>query len=428
MARALPLLDIQFGDKYEPEKMRRIAEELRRAQRALNALTSEFTQDVDSGLVAEHALVGPEHSVSGLQPGLVIKAISAEEVTFTTLLLDELGDVETEGVLAGQVLTRIAGGYGFSSIPDLSSLADPGGNRLVWWDDSVDHLDYLIIGDGLVVAGGELQVAVSSVDHGTLGGLSNDDHPQYAGIAQDEMIVGAWDFNTPVDFVDTTLAAELQRYRLGIEGDLFLALVDDGDSQTDLLRASRTDGTTVDTLTIGSDSQLRLELRGSLLLPDDDQSIYLGSGGELALYRNEEYAEVTNLTGILHVTSDDGLRIQTDLLEVDAPESVAVDAEAYTHAGRWTRTLSLGRYALGAYDEEYSGEDFLTIDMDGTEVESVNISGDSFTFNGADILALQGTQTTIGAAGGASALPATPVGYATLIINGVSYAVPYYNP
>lgn len=37
------------------------------------------------------------------------------------------------------------------------------------------------------------------------------------------------------------------------------------------------------------------------------------------------------------------------------------------------------------------------------------------------------TSTTIGAAGGAAALPATPVGYLTIIINNTSYKVPYYN-
>jgi hypothetical protein len=36
------------------------------------------------------------------------------------------------------------------------------------------------------------------------------------------------------------------------------------------------------------------------------------------------------------------------------------------------------------------------------------------------------TQTTVGAAGGASALPATPTGYFVVTIDGVERAVPYY--
>lgn len=38
------------------------------------------------------------------------------------------------------------------------------------------------------------------------------------------------------------------------------------------------------------------------------------------------------------------------------------------------------------------------------------------------------TQSTVGAAGGASALPATPLGYMTVTVNGASVKVPYFNP
>lgn len=36
------------------------------------------------------------------------------------------------------------------------------------------------------------------------------------------------------------------------------------------------------------------------------------------------------------------------------------------------------------------------------------------------------TQTTVGAAGGASALPATPTGYLTVTINGTARVIPFY--
>lgn len=39
---------------------------------------------------------------------------------------------------------------------------------------------------------------------------------------------------------------------------------------------------------------------------------------------------------------------------------------------------------------------------------------------------LGSTTTTVGAAGGASALPATPTGYIEVNINGTVYKVPYY--
>jgi len=36
------------------------------------------------------------------------------------------------------------------------------------------------------------------------------------------------------------------------------------------------------------------------------------------------------------------------------------------------------------------------------------------------------TQTTVGAAGGATALPATPTGYVPVTIDGVEYVIPFY--
>lgn len=42
-------------------------------------------------------------------------------------------------------------------------------------------------------------------------------------------------------------------------------------------------------------------------------------------------------------------------------------------------------------------------------------------------LASPTTQTTVGAAGGASALPATPLGYLLVVVGTLTVAVPYYN-
>jgi hypothetical protein len=42
------------------------------------------------------------------------------------------------------------------------------------------------------------------------------------------------------------------------------------------------------------------------------------------------------------------------------------------------------------------------------------------------VLASPATQTTVGAAGGASALPATPTGYLTIMVGNTPYVIPYY--
>ncbi len=41
-------------------------------------------------------------------------------------------------------------------------------------------------------------------------------------------------------------------------------------------------------------------------------------------------------------------------------------------------------------------------------------------------LASPTTQTTVGAAGGATALPATPTGYLTVMVGNTPYVMPYY--
>ncbi len=47
------------------------------------------------------------------------------------------------------------------------------------------------------------------LDHGNLTGLGDDDHPQYAAIAQNETINGSWTFNNPVVGQNPTIASHL---------------------------------------------------------------------------------------------------------------------------------------------------------------------------------------------------------------------------
>lgn len=59
-----------------------------------------------------------------------------------------------------------------------------------------------------------------------------------------------------------------------------------------------------------------------------------------------------------------------------------------------------------------------------TAITATTISGTTVTLTG---LAFNGTtQTTVGATGGATALPATPTGYIVFTIGTTEYVVPYY--
>lgn len=57
----------------------------------------------------------------------------------------------------------------------------------------------------------------------------------------------------------------------------------------------------------------------------------------------------------------------------------------------------------------------------------VNVSSGSLELGSPVVFVAQTVGTTVGAAGGASALPATPLGYLTTSINGSACKIPYYN-
>lgn len=60
-------------------------------------------------------------------------------------------------------------------------------------------------------------------------------------------------------------------------------------------------------------------------------------------------------------------------------------------------------------------------------VSAANLTSTGTTTVGTFNFATTGTATTIGAAGGASALPATPLGYVIIKIAGTDRKIPYYN-
>lgn len=419
--------DLQFLDKYEGEKLRRLMDEFRRIASSINLLIREVSGETDDAatqhVIATTIGLGPQHTTSGLSAKMFLGSISADDAAFQLLQLDDLSDVTTGGAIAGQFLVKTPAGYGFASLPNLSALADPNANKLVWWNDASNQLEFLGIGDGLGITAGNLVVDESELDHGSLSGLGDDDHPQYTQWAQHESVTMLWEFREGIDVVDTSLPIALQRYHIDVETDFVIRLVDEFGVETDLLRSSRIDGQLIDTITIGNESQVApIQLLGSLFLPLDDVAVTLGVGGDLALYRGEDYAELTNLTGVLYVTSDDGIRAQTDLLEVFAPDVVQVDGEAYTHAGRWTRTLNFGMAQWGVFNDDYGGEVFMQVDVNDDVIEQVNFSASLFTWNGETLATVSGAGVYVGSFTFASLPSSAPAGSIAFVSNALKVA------
>lgn len=115
----------------------------------------------------------------------------------------------------------------------------------------------------------------------------------------------------------------------------------------------------------------------------------------------------------LKISSDAGDMV-LNVNSIAAGDSVNFTADS-TFSGGLTIGI-LGSNPLGLYTSStlrlgIAGAGAVTIGGDGeTQTHRINIS----------------TQSTVGAAGGASALPATPTGYLLINVNGTNRAVPYY--
>jgi len=74
----------------------------------------------------------------------------------------------------------------------------------------------------------------SSIDHGNLLGLNDDDHPQYAHLGQDETISGSWNFSN-------TLTISAQHLKL-THGSAYLSMDNTGDSGKGIKKITCNDG------------------------------------------------------------------------------------------------------------------------------------------------------------------------------------------
>ena len=91
--------------------------------------------------------------------------------------------------------------------------------------------------------------------------------------------------------------------------------------------------------------------------------------------------------------------------------------------GLLARTATTGDLALSAGSTGSlrlgTGTNY-PLDISGSIINVGNASGKRLNFTGAGA-------TTVGAAGGAAALPATPLGYVTMRVNNADIKIPYYN-
>lgn len=95
--------------------------------------------------------------------------------------------------------------YAMIDLTDVS-LADPGADQIVFWDDSDGRFEFLVANTLLSITDNNLNVDEASIDHGSIAGLADDDHTQYAKLAGDTFV-------GQVNFANGTT------YRIEADGD-----------------------------------------------------------------------------------------------------------------------------------------------------------------------------------------------------------------
>ena len=154
------------------------------------------------------------------------------------------------------------------------------------------------------------------------------------------------------------------------------------------------------------------------LLLDDVAIQAGGSGFQMFAKGAGDFLTLKNSTGSANLFSVDSTGcFSTDINVGTTTNGVRVTSSAITRtaaAGNLTVESGLtGTMFLGA-----GGQWPLSIDQNRANIN--NPAGKRLNIQGAG-------STTVGAAGGAAALPATPLGYFIMQVNGVDVKVPYYN-
>lgn len=123
--------------------------------------------------------------------GSTITFYSDEGITQTFQIDGATGDITTTGTVDGvDVSDHDHSGAGQGGTVDHENLSSIGSYNHTDIDNHIDDAT--------------LHFTEASIDHGSISGLGDDDHPQYAGISQTETINGAWSFTTAPTSVTPT--------------------------------------------------------------------------------------------------------------------------------------------------------------------------------------------------------------------------------
>lgn len=278
--------------------------------------------------------------------------------------------------------------YGFlvaSANPALAlQETDAAANNAIWDIAAInEQLVFRTVSDGVVAAVNWMAVdrTGTTVDLITLSAPVSFTASSTATVAA----VTLSNANPQAEFFESDAAANNRRWNFTAEGEQlrFRALSDDGLTVNNWLTVDRT-GATIDLITLpapvthaGFSLFTRTAVGGTV----NDVSVAISAAAPI-LALNETSAAANNR-----------------LWEISA-QAEQLLFRAYTDDG-----LTLGTA--------------IQVDRTGATIDQILLAATTLRFNTT-------TATTVGAAGGASALPATPTGYLTVNVNGTAQKIPYY--
>lgn len=172
MTKPLSKVDIQFEMIYSPEKARRLVMEVNRVVTKVNEVIVSVgsaaapTTTVSSHVFATTAALGPEHTVSGLTSGMVLKADSETNAKFAKLKFSEMDQTDQatfETASQGDVLLFWDGFFSMRPSTDILGVSDPMADVILGWDAATDGFVWRSAGTGITLAPGAISVDVDAV-------------------------------------------------------------------------------------------------------------------------------------------------------------------------------------------------------------------------------------------------------------------------
>lgn len=120
--------------------------------------------DFDAEFAAIETAVATKFDVDDLASEVQAEALTLNTVLLTPLRLDNV--------------FKDNGGF----LSDIQALADPGADRVLFWDDSASAVAQLAIGTGLSISGTTLSSDDSAISHDSLSGFVADEHIAHSGV------------------------------------------------------------------------------------------------------------------------------------------------------------------------------------------------------------------------------------------------------